>query len=988
VVKRVTFWVATYGLFAVVAFVNGCSSSNTPADTLEDTLEDTLSDVPPDALPDTPPDTPPEVLPDVATDPPVDAIGDADVRPGGLNGCGGERALAYTDVEVEPGVACGDFGEGVIVCAGLDTVVCAGQSARNACGGRGVLPVTLGESCGLCDDGVWACADDGSASCLGAREPNACGGCAPVGGRPGAVCAAEGTAGTWVCTTRESLACVSGSVNACGGEDALTWDAEPAGPGQPCDAGCGVGDGVLVCAGADTLECVLTTRSMPANACGGCGALPGELGDGCGLCGAGVWRCADTVGEMICEGAEAVDACGGCEEDAHAPGSSCSEGRLWMCEGQALVCAAPVDGSLRNACNGTSRLDHEVGSACGACGNGTWVCATPNQLRCEDDVVGNACGGCESALGRPDDACGACGTGVLTCEGTRLVCVGDDGPTARNACGGCGVLAAEPGVTCGRCLSWVCTEAGGLRCEADPDLDVCEEFVTCDDLECDAVNRACEESDGVDDARCGSCESGFVERAGACVLESPDELACADAGCPDQNRVCVQARPEADATCAECIVGYEEDVEEEAIEEAPGTCVIVDCGAPWPLSGGTVAWSGTTYGAEAAYRCHFDEVLVGEELRVCQADGSWSGGPPACNRLGSVCAADVECLSGTWCPTDTSERRCSPRPLVGGVEIPFQWVPGGTFTLGSPSGETGHLPDESEVTVELTSDYFVQRTPVTQGHWAAVTEAWNALPSADRTMSGWAGATPVFSTTPSCYRSESGTNCTTTGSNPDRPVERVNWWDAVVFANALSILEGLDPCYTLTGCGTGTGVSAVGGGCSGAIGACSAGTFSCSDAVFIGKSCTGYRLATEAEWERAARAGTTTATYGGDLSESNGCVTLSGAGEVPSGTPLADLAWYNCNSSNRTNSVGAKLPNAWGLHDMLGNVWEWTGTRYAVDQSDGTDPLGPSTGSFRVLRGGSWVGSAADTRAANRNANSAGGRSDINGFRLVRTNEP
>ena len=93
------------------------------------------------------------------------------------NFCGGRGVLDFEGEEVEPGAACGAFGEGALVCGSLDTLVCVGQADQNACGGYGDLPVELGAPCVLCDDGVWACNEEGGASCLGAGEPNGCGAC-------------------------------------------------------------------------------------------------------------------------------------------------------------------------------------------------------------------------------------------------------------------------------------------------------------------------------------------------------------------------------------------------------------------------------------------------------------------------------------------------------------------------------------------------------------------------------------------------------------------------------------------------------------------------------------------------------------------------------------------------------------------------------------------------------------------------------------------
>jgi formylglycine-generating enzyme required for sulfatase activity len=97
-----------------------------------------------------------------------------------------------------------------------------------------------------------------------------------------------------------------------------------------------------------------------------------------------------------------------------------------------------------------------------------------------------------------------------------------------------------------------------------------------------------------------------------------------------------------------------------------------------------------------------------------------------------------------------------------------------------------------------------------------------------------------------------------------------------------------------------------------------------------------YRLPTEAEWEYACRAGATSATA--------------------AGTDLAAVAWYSENSDATTHPVGVKASNAWGLHDMLGNVAEWTADVYAPypRDADVADPAGPATGSMRVVRGGSW----------------------------------
>ena len=129
-----------------------------------------------------------------------------------------------------------------------------------------------------------------------------------------------------------------------------------------------------------------------------------------------------------------------------------------------------------------------------------------------------------------------------------------------------------------------------------------------------------------------------------------------------------------------------------------------------------------------------------------------------------------------------------------------------------------------------------------------------------------------------------------------------------------------------------------------------------------------YRLPTEAEWEYAARAGTA-----GDRYSDN----------------LDAIAWHDGNSGDRTHPVGRKAPNAWGLHDMLGNVYEWVQDWYG-DYPGGsvTDPRGPGSGSApaRLARGGSWFGYARDCRASYRIVSPPGYRfNGIHGFRLLRT---
>jgi formylglycine-generating enzyme required for sulfatase activity len=270
-----------------------------------------------------------------------------------------------------------------------------------------------------------------------------------------------------------------------------------------------------------------------------------------------------------------------------------------------------------------------------------------------------------------------------------------------------------------------------------------------------------------------------------------------------------------------------------------------------------------------------------------------------------------------------------------------------TCGFGSSNDESGNCVSSESIipagsfqragaTVTITRSMAMMKTEVTQGLW--------------KEISG--GVNPSYF--PNCDGA-GGDSC---------PVEKVNWFSAAGFANALTAAKNaadgtsLTPCYTITGCSSDDWRDGSASGC----------TVSFAD-TSDPLSCTGYRLPTEAEWEYAYRAGTTTVYYNGD----------SEAG-------LEDIAWYSANSSNTTHPVSQKDPNAWGLYDMSGNVSEWTWDRSGDYPGVIIDYTGPQEGDNRVLRGGSWGDSAGGVAAAHRNIYFPPDNRNLNyGFRLTRT---
>ncbi|MEC7987526.1 MAG: SUMF1/EgtB/PvdO family nonheme iron enzyme [Myxococcota bacterium] len=347
----------------------------------------------------------------------------------------------------------------------------------------------------------------------------------------------------------------------------------------------------------------------------------------------------------------------------------------------------------------------------------------------------------------------------------------------------------------------------------------------------------------------------------------------------------------------------------------------------------TYEWSvnGTVNTSYTSDTIPASDTIAGEEwiCTVTPSDGTLEGSSGSA----SVTITSA-CYLGNTCDDDLD--------LGNGIGMDFVLIPGGTFIMGSPSNELGRDSDEEQHEVTLTQDFYALSTEVTQGMFYQVM----GIESYD----GYTASTGV-------------------GDN--YPAYKINWYMAASFANTLTEYDNTQNgtertnCYTCSGSGSGV---------------------TCSTNLNP-YTCTGYRLLTEAEWEYAARAGTTaafwTANGGGDLP--NGYV--SNTQILTDGYDLTQYAWYEPteNTPYGSKEVASLEPNDWGLYDMSGNIWEVVHDGYSSSRSAGSDPYFES-GSRMIAKGGVWNANPVNLRSAERLNIAIYDRDSSLGFRVGRSN--
>ncbi len=374
------------------------------------------------------------------------------------------------------------------------------------------------------------------------------------------------------------------------------------------------------------------------NACGGCDALPGRVGDACGAC-----------GRLVCDGPERLtcsdpgrNACGGCSSLSNAPGTSCGMCGHYECNGLDTVRCMEGAG---NACGGCAMLPNPPATPCGTCG--AYACSGDNSTRCAGDHSRNACGGCANILNTPGASCGRCGH--YECDGLDAVRCAEG---AGNACGGCIALAAAPGTPCGTCGTYVCQGTDTVRCSdhAPNACGGCSSLANAPGSACGACGMY--ECSGADATRCADRPRNACD--GCAVLSNAPGAPCGRCGmyaCDGTDAVrCVEGMINACGMCGptppEICDGLDNDCDGAADEDftcrrgASRSCV-TSCGTPGNQTcNASCSWdtcTGPGICAPRATRCSAD----GRSVEQCSADGCrWTSVMSCgCGCGGGSCAA-------------------------------------------------------------------------------------------------------------------------------------------------------------------------------------------------------------------------------------------------------------------------------------------------------------------------------------------------------------
>ena len=323
----------------------------------------------------------------------------------------------------------------------------------------------------------------------------------------------------------------------------------------------------------------------------------------------------------------------------------------------------------------------------------------------------------------------------------------------------------------------------------------------------------------------------------------------------------------------------------------------------------------------------------------------------------ALCVTGCEKRSANGQPATVTPAKRTPQagdlikadPIVGNL----RYVPSGVFTQGSPVTEPGRNSNEAQFIHNLTRNIAVMETEVTRQMWATLRNVQSSLPADPSALSG-------------------------TNQALDVPVQQIPWDETILFANLLSLHEGLTPCYYSDASYTKpiarTDYKSN---------ANFAEMLELKSTVYCNWSVNGYRLPSEGEWEYFCRAGSITpfSVVEPNYSSSN-CATSNPS---PTLSGLDKIAWWSGNS-NATSPVGKKAANQWNLMDVHGNVWEWCWDWDGEYKSGSvTDYFGPDSGTQRIIRGGSYAVNSQYCRSSFRFRGAPEGWNITIGFRLVRS---